>query len=190
MNNKKEIDVFSEFEKEIDGDWEHIHKKIEKEKIEKEYIKEKEKHLKNPKRPYIPSFEEFYKSLIEFAYGNVYDDRSRVSELMYMVRRIITPYTEKLLPKSLINIWDALCNEEKYDLITPTCMNCKRIYDVAYEITSPVVSSLREYDMLTDTIREHEMTIERKDIFCPKCGSRIAIIANGKLISISLVGDR
>lgn len=188
MKNKKEIDVFSEFEEEINGDWEIICRKVEREKEEKRYRIEREERLKNPKRPHIPNFEDFYKSLVEFGYGDAYD-ASRVHELMYMTRGMINP-TGKPFPKSLIKIWEALCNEEIYEVFTSTCINCNRKYDITYEETSPVVGFLREYDVLNDIMIEHEMKIKRRSIYCPKCGQRMAIIANGKLVSISLVEDK
>lgn len=179
MNNKKEDDIFSDLEKDIEGDWELIQSKIRKE----EYKENINKVLKEPKRFNFIDFRNFYKCMVEIAYKKT---RFGSEFFEILARKIIHDTSEEKLPKSLISIFNALCNTTEYNVITEKCINCKNIYDVTYKKEKNYLNSLYIYERYNIENKVYTETMKTENIICPKCGIKLITLINGKMISISL----
>jgi hypothetical protein len=174
-NNEK--DIFSDLEADIEGDWKEIQLKIRKEKA-------KEVRLNEPKRPYFPSFKEFYDILVDIAYGtNEYELKYGVQRL---IRGIIHGADSGILPSSITKLWEAICNPRDFGVISNcTCERCCNKFDVTYRTNyhNPV----RVYN-LDDmfSLSAEELKMKHFVVYCPICGINLTTLTNANLVSVSL----
>lgn len=185
--NVLEDNVFSELEADISGDWENIQKRVKK--IEKETIlKEKRKSLnelkEKPKRFHLPVFSEFYSMLVDIVgnYGNKNSDHI----LKYLAHKIVHNHSSDNLPKSIINIWEALCNPREYDVREKQCRRCRKKHDVIFRenrshMMNRITMEVREFGENPFSYNQQSRT---KRVFCPSCGELLLSLYNADLISV------
>jgi hypothetical protein len=169
---KKENDIFSDLERDIEGDWNNIRTKI----IDKQ---NREIKLRKPKRCYFSSFQEFYRILVDIAYGTK-------SELEYtiqkLVRRMFYDNDFDRIPNTVIKIWEAIFNPIDFGCITNIkCNSCNKKYDILYKQQLNQV----DYSSFEFTINMNEIR-QINRIFCPNCGHVLSHIMDGYLVSVSL----
>lgn len=171
---KKENDVFSDLEKDIDGDWKNIQTQIRNKQ-------DREMRLQEPKRFYFSSFQEFYRILVDIAYGTK-------SELEYTIQKLIGRmfYDNNFdgIPNSVIRIWEAIFNPIDFECRNNvSCNNCNKKYDVIYKKENTrIYYTVREFSMN----RYEEMTRKIIRVYCPNCGIHLLNIFDGNLVSVSL----
>lgn len=180
--NNEEKDILSNLEKDIDGDWKLIQEKIQERERKELEIKDK---LKNPKRPNFPSFDSFYKLLVNIKYS--YYSGNNNQELYYniqeLIYRFLNEVKEEKLPESIKKIWEVLCDPHRYSVHTTKCNRCNETYDVIYKyddrnyyINSPLYTSYTSSNI----------QIERKVkyVYCPLCGTNILSLLDSDIISV------
>lgn len=169
----KEEDIFSDLEKDIEGDWKEIQTKIRNKE-------NREMRLQKPRRPYFPSFKEFYSILVDIAYGTK-------SELEYTVQRLVRRMVynhgyDSILPNTIIKLWEVIFNPERFECESNyQCPRCKNKFDIIYErhYTNVEINEFRNV-----ILGERRMNFS--SVCCPICGERFVNLRDAELVSVSL----
>lgn len=168
----KEKDIFSDLEKDIEGDWGELQVKIRNKQNREEMIKK-------PRRFFLPGFKKFYKILVDIAYGT----KSEIDYSIKMLTREIVYDNTKFdrLPNFVMRLWDVIFNPAYFKCHSNIpCRRCNKEFDVIYEPNTISYVS-REFG---NHMIERRMMVNR--VFCPYCGEMLTNLANAELVSVSL----
>jgi hypothetical protein len=156
-------DLLDDLEEFVDGDW----KKIYEENKTEEYRKE----IAEPVIPDFPTYDEFYKLLV-----NLVGRNDIPPEVEFLIHKVIRNQDRKR-SEAFDNIWSLFCDPHRYRVECHSC-NCGSKYTVIIKRTD-TYHAFRAggYGNPMETY------IKREDIHCQKCG-RMFLVTSDKVIGL------
>lgn len=175
MKLVNEDDFLSDIEKDIEGDWQEIRKKI----LDKQ---EEENILANPQRMELPRYEDFYKILFKIfrSFDGHSIDNEALRDLHVLIRSIFYNHENtNPMPNAFERVWEIFCNPRKFECKTGIrCEKCYERYDILLERDDHPRPNWQ------DGMRGNSMYMSHCRITCPSCGYDILHLAGAKLAGV------
>lgn len=173
----KNVDVLSDIEADISGNWGDIHKNIQEKKQakkQKEIIKELGE---NPRRMDFPNFSKFYEIMFRLCTtGSEYE----MKNLRDYLREIMFKNSNEKMPLAFDHIWNAFCNPREYQCETGIyCQYCKNRWDIFCKRMRMMPINITHSG---DYSNVNELSVLR--VNCPTCNNSIASLATDEIFGI------
>lgn len=170
-------DIFDDIESDIDSDWSEIKKKIDREN-HKEYT---ENQFGEPVIPSYPTYNEFYRTVVElfddYAYG---DESRRVGNFLWRVLR----NRDRKVPDSFESVWSMFCDPRSYKYESSKCKGCGKIFTVIIKYGEESrIPHFYGNGRDPDYYMTIDFTRRTNNVCCPSCGTYF-LNTTGKVVGI------